>query len=536
MKKRVVAIICAAAFGMTLTACSGGASSNAPADTAAAGSQAAGSEAQASGGASEAAQTGGETKDTVIFAQGSDVTSLDPHIGKQLRAFAVTCNMFEQLVKLDENMEPQPSLAESWERVSDMEMRFKLRQDVKWHNGEPFTAEDVKYSYERMINTPVVANNIAFLDTVTVEDEYTVVLKTKYPYASLLAAISTPPCSIVPKSVVEKDAEAFALNPVGTGPYKFVEWKPDEYVKLEANPDYWGDKAKTQYLVMKVVPEATQRSIMLETGEIDIAYDISPNEVSRLDGTDGVSVIVGDSMKTLNLNFNASSDGPIGNKLVRQAICHAIDKEGLVEGVLSGIGTPGTLPVPLRAFGYDDTIQDLGYDVEKAKALMKEAGYENGFECSIWVDDDQVYTEVATVLQSMLQEIGIKVNVDVMKQATKQDKLVSHENFDINLSYFNNIVCDADYNLFSNFTKDSKSNFCYYLNQDVEDMIVDSRSEFDDAARKAVYHDIYMVLMDEMPTATLYNEQVCVGISDKVEGFTLNLIGANKYNNVVVYK
>ncbi len=517
MKKKGLALLCVFAMAVSsLAGCGGGS----------------GEEAPSAQGTEEAA--GGELKDTITFAKGSDVTSLDPHIGKQLAAFSVTCNMFEQLVALDDNMVPQPSLAESWEQINDLEWRFHLRDDVTWHNGEPFTADDVKFSYERMQAMASVANNIAFLDTVTVEDEHTVVLKTKYPYSSLLAGISTPPCSIVPKSVVEADEDGFALNPVGTGPYKFVEWKPDESVTMEAYEDYWGEPAKTKYLVMKVVPEATQRSIMLETGEIDVAYDIAPNDVARLEETDGISVLIGDSMKISNLHFNCSSDGPIGDKRVRQAIAYAIDRQGIVDGVLSGIGEPGILPVSKSAVGFDDTIEAIPYNPEKAKELLTDAGYPDGFECTVWVDDDQVYTEVATVIQSMLAEVGITMNIETMKQATKQDRLVNHQDFDLNMSFQNNIVGDADYSLYSNLTADSASNFSYYVNPEVEDLILQERSAFEEEERQQLFHQIYEIIMDELPILNLYDEQICVGVSDKVQGLTLNKIGAHKYQSVTV--
>jgi len=479
---------------------------------------------------------GPAVKDTVIFAQGSDLTSLDPHIGKQLRAFAVTCNMFEQIVKFDDKGSVVPSLAASWERLSPIQIKFKLRKDVKWHNGDAFTAADVKFSYDRMMNTPNVANNIAFLKSATVVDDYTVVLETKYPYAPVLAALTTPPCSIVPKKVVEADAKAFALNPVGTGPYKFVEWKPDEYCKLEAFPGYYGEKAKTKYLVMKVVPESTQRSIMLETGEIDVAYDIPPNDVSRIEKSKKLTLLRGESMKTTDLNINTRSKGPLGNKLVRQAIAHAIDKKGIVEGVLSNIGRPGVLPVPPAAFGYNDKIQGRGYDVAKAKALMKQAGYEKGFDCSVWVDDDQIYTEVCTVIQNQLLDIGINLKIEVMKQATKQNRLYEKQDFDMNVSYFNNLVGDADYNLYSNYHPDSASNHSYFNNPEVTSLIIKSREQFDNNARKAIYDKIYGIIIEETPSITLYYDQMCVGVSKKVQGFSLSKIGAHKYWNVVVNK
>lgn len=478
----------------------------------------------------------GPYKDTVIFAQGSDVTSLDPHIGKQLRAFTVSSNMFEQIVKFDDKMQVAPSLAKSWERLSPTEIRFKLRDDVKWHNGEPFTADDVKFSYDRMIATPNVANNISFLESSRVEDKYTIVLKTKYPYAPVLAALTTPPCSIVPKKVVEADPKGFALKPVGTGPYKFVEWKPDDYVKLEAWSGYYGEKAETKYVIMKVVPESTQRSIMLETGEIDVAYDIPPSDVARIQKSKSMTLLQGESMKVSDLNINVKSKGPLGNKLVRQAIAYAIDREGIVKHVLSGIGIPGTVSVPPAAFGYNPAIKGSAYDVAKAKALMKQAGFPNGFNCSIWVDDDQVYTEIATVIQNQLSEIGINLKIEVMKQATKQNRLYEKQDFDMNISFFNNLVGDADYNLYSNYHPKSASNNSYYENKEVTDLIIKSREQFKDAERKATFDKIYSILLDEVPSIALYYDKLSVGVTNKVEDFTLNRIGAHKYANVKVKK
>ena len=482
------------------------------------------------------AATGGATKDTITFAQGSDLTSLDPHIGKQLRAFAVTCNMFEQLLKFDKNMNLAPSLAESWTKISSTEIKFKLRKDVKWHNGDRFTAEDVKFSFERMQKTPIVANNISFLDSATVVDAYTVILKTKYPYAPVLAALTTPVCAIVPKKVVEADPSKFALNPIGTGPYKFVEWKPDNYCKLEAFSDYYGEKAKTKYLVMKVVPESTQRSIMLETGEIDVAYDISPNDVTRIEKGKSVALLKGESMKAISINLNTKSKGPTSNKLVRQAIAYAIDKEAIVAGVLNNLGQAGDLPVPPAAFGYNDKIHGPTYDVKKAKALLKEAGFEKGFDCSIWVEEDQTFIEICTVLQSQLLDIGINMKIEVMKQATMQSRIQGNQDFDMAISYYNNLVGDADYNLFSNFDPSSMSNYSRYNNPEVNELILKSREQMDDNARKAVLNKIYPILMADSPMITLYYETMRVGVSKKVEGLTLSNIGAHKYQNVVVYK
>jgi len=477
-----------------------------------------------------------EAKDTIIFTQGADITSLDPHIGKQLRAFTVTCNMFEQLVKFDDNMQVAPSLAESWERVSDTAVKFKLREDVKFHNGDPLTSADVKFSYDRMMASPVVANNISFLESVEIVDDYNVILNTKSPYAPLLAALTTPPCAIVPKKVVEADEKGFALNPIGTGPYKFVEWKQGEYCKLEAFDGYYGDKAKTKYVIMKVVPENTQRTIMLETGEADIAYEVLPNDVSKIESNDKLQLLKDVSLKSVDFGFNTKSKGPVSNKLVRQAIECAIDKKGIVESVLYNIGKPGSLSIAPAAFGYSDKFATDKYNVEKAKSLLEEAGYKDGFEIRIWTDADQAHQEVCQVVQSQLSEIGIKANIEVLEYGTLLKKLMDGEDYDMELTFFNNIVGDADYALYSLFHPASSSNHSRYDNQKVADLIVKSRSEVDDAKRKAAYEEIYKMLDDDTPEFSIYYEEACVALSKNVEGFKLSKIGANKYQNVVVYK
>ena len=484
---------------------------------------------------STVASAGQKYKDTIIFAQGADLTSLDPHIGKQLRAFDVTSNMFDTLVKYDENMEKIiPGLATSWERISDTEVRFFLRKDVKWHNGDPFTAADVKFSYERMLSMPIVVNNIAFLDSATVEDDYTVVLKTKYPYAPLLASLTNPPCAIVPKKVVEADSDGFALHPVGTGPYKFVEWKPDEYCKLEAFDGYYGEKAKTKNLIMKVVPESNQRSIMLETGEINVGYDIPPIDVKRIGENKNLKILQAVSNKTIFLNFNAQSKGPLGNKLVRQAIAHAIDRESIVIGVLNNFGAVANLPIPPGAWGYDPDYKGTTYDVEKAKELLKEAGYSKGFDCSLWVDDNQVSTEVATVIQNQLLDIGVNMQIEVMKQATKQSRLYKGQDFDMNMSFFNCNPGDGDYNLYSCFHPASKSNHCRFDNPACTELIEKSRAAYNGDGRKAIYRDIFDLLEEEMPALPLYYETISVGAGKNVQNLHLSKIGAHKYQGVCI--
>ena len=206
-------------------------------------------------------------KDTLTWAQGADVTSLDPHQGKETPAVDVTCQIFDTLVAVNpETNEIEPQIAESWEQVDELTYTFKIRQGIKFHDGSDLTAEDVKFSLDRAINSAAVSYIVDFIDTVTVDDEYTVTVKTKAPYAPALRNLAIPFAAIVPKAVVEADEDAFILNPVGSGPYQFVEWKQGDHVTLKAFDDYYAGKPATENLIMRVIPETSQRSIALETG------------------------------------------------------------------------------------------------------------------------------------------------------------------------------------------------------------------------------------------------------------------------------
>lgn len=214
----------------------------------------------------------GEAKDTIVWAQSSDINSLDFHVGKQYLSYGVTCNIFDTLVSWDADNNVIPMLATEWEFLDEDSIQFKLREGVTFHDGEPFTAEDVKYTYERARDHTIVKNNFSWLESVDVVDDYTVVINTIGAYSPVLNALCSPLCGIMPKHLMEANENAMAEFPIGTGPYKFVERAEGEYIKMEANEDYWGGAPKTKYLEMRVVPEASQRSVLLETGEIDFAY------------------------------------------------------------------------------------------------------------------------------------------------------------------------------------------------------------------------------------------------------------------------
>lgn len=487
---------------------------------------------QSAGAGDEGASEG---KDTLVWAQSGDINSFDFHVGKQPLTFDVTCNMFDTLVKWDENNEVAPMLATEWESSGDRSITFKLRDDVTFHDGEPMTAEDVKYTYDRAMNHPVVKNNFSWLESTEVVDDYTVTITTNTEYSPVMNALTSPLAGIMPKHLLEADDAAMENNPVGTGPYKLKERKEGEHVTLEAYDAYWGGPAKTRYLTMKVVPEASQRTIMLETGEVDVAYDLLPSDVARLEENAETQVMAETSFKIFFYQINANtSNTPLKDPKVRQAIELAIDKQAVCDAVLYGHATPiGSLAAP-GSFGYSDTITANPYNVEQAKSLLADAGYPDGFSMSLWCQPDQVRQEASVIVQDMLREVGIDMTIETVDGQALDDRIVKGEDYDMCSSMFYNLMGDADYVLYSNFSPDSASNFVHYDNPAVMEKLMAARSEQDNEKRLALYEEVYQMLAEDKPQVPMFAYENLVGMRSGVSGFTMSPITAYRYENVEV--
>ena len=224
----------------------------------------------------------GEAKDTIVWAQSGDINSLDFHVGKQYLSYGVTCNIFDTLVSWDADNNVIPMLATEWEFLDEDSIQFKLREGVTFHDGEPFTAEDVKYTYERARDHTIVKNNFSWLESVDVVDDYTVVINTIGAYSPVLNALCSPLCGIMPKHLMEANENAMAEFPIGTGPYKFVEWKRGDQLEFTAFEDYYLGAPKIKNVIWKIIPEGSSRTIALEAGEVDMLVEVENMDVERM--------------------------------------------------------------------------------------------------------------------------------------------------------------------------------------------------------------------------------------------------------------
>lgn len=493
-----------------------------------------------SGSGSGGQASGGDVtyKDTIVFSQPADAPSLDPQVGKQLRARTVLTNMFETLVTVDENYNFVPCLAESWDWVSDTRVEFTLRKNVKFHNGETMTAEDVAYSLQRAVDSSYVGYYFTFVDSIEIVSDDVVAVNLKNPYGAAMNTFTESTAAIVCKSVASADEEGSTNHPVGTGPYKFVEWKQSESIKMEAFEDYWGGKSPTQYIVMKVVPESTQSAIMLETGELDLAYEFAPSEIARVEANDDLTYYTCPSTKAVvfDVNMRKEAGEPLADQRVRQALVYAIDKQMIVDKLIYGYGGPAANLCTPMVFGYDDSVPANKYDPEKAKQLLAEAGYADGFEMCIWTYTDQIYQEVAQVVQSMFNEVNITAKIETMEYSTLAARMAGGEDYDICLDYFNSTNGDCGHTLYGQFSSTSgdSASWCRLNDPEVDQLIAVVRETNDNALRQEAASQIWVKLDEIVPQFGVYYENVLVGASKNVQNFRVTRDGFHVLRNVVV--
>lgn len=478
-----------------------------------------------------------EYKDTLIWGQGADVTSFDPHIGKETPAVEVTDQIFDTLTVLDENGEVHPQIAESWEAISETEYAFKIKKGIKFHDGSEITVEDVKFSLDRAINSDYVAYIVNFIESVEIEDEETVLVKTKAPYSPILRNLAVPFAAIVPKAYIEEVGDdQFALNPIGSGPYKFVSWSKGSNVKLTAFDDYFAGKAATQNLEMRVIPEAAQRTIALETGEIDVAYDIQANDINKVKDNSNLELMEDSGLTCWYMSFNQKK-APFDNKLVRQAIRHAIDMPTIIEALVYGAGQPAGDLIAPGVFGYSAS-EPYAFDVEKAKELLAEAGFADGFECTLWVNDNQSRIEICQAIADMLKKVNITCQVEIVEFGSFIQK-TSNAEHDMAFFGWTTSTADADYSYYSllhSTQQGPPGNRSFTDSKELDELIEKGRASMDNEERLAIYKQVEEYLHEESPNATLYYGNINVGMNAKVENFVLDPNGYHKLEKVKVAK
>ena len=364
---------------------------------------------------------GNKDQNSVVVAFSSALNTMDPMYNMGRPIFIVSWHIFDSLLMRNtKTLKPIPHLVTSWKLINDLTWELKLRKDVKFHNGEPFNAEAVKYTIDREqdpANKAPWRMQRNWIKEVEIVDDYTVRLHTKKPFPIPDQYLVTT-YALPPKYMKSHSKEHVARNPVGSGPFKFVSWRKGQSLKLAANENYWKKKVAVKNLEFRIVPEDATSIAGLLNGEIDIVRRIPPDQAEVVDNSNIARISNANTMSVAYVGMDQEGRCPQSPKAlqdirVRRAIIHAINMDEIIQNIYHGKVVPCPVGPSPYHFGFDPSIKRMPFDLEKAKRLMAEAGHAKGFPVTLhnWKGSFDAYDQVSQAIQGYLAKINIKVKI-----------------------------------------------------------------------------------------------------------------------------
>ena len=467
----------------------------------------------------------------VVIAQGVDPSTLDTMNQQETPASVVAAHIFDTLVERDAALKLQPALASELPKlVAPTVWEVKLRRGVKFHNGEDFNAESVKWSLERVKQAAMRASsNFRPIDHVEIVDPYTVRVHTSKPWPTFTSIMTFRQASMYPpKAYAGKDSAAISKAPIGTGPYKFVRWSKDEEIVLEANDQYWRGAPKIKTVVFRPIPDDAVRVAALQNGEVDVAVNIPPHLASIIANHPKVFLSTAPSIRTLQLMFVTHEfdaqhkligpyKGVTADRKVRQAITYAIDADAIIKEVLDGKAIrTATMLTPLH-FGYDPNLKPVKQDVARTKKLLAEAGFPNGMDLTLnspqgrYVRDK----EVAEAVTGQLNKAGIRATLKTFEFVSYLNTMVYvHKAGPVWLIGWGTPTVDAE-TIYGPLFR-TGSNLGNYHNPDLDGMVDQAQSMMDEKKRLEIYHRINKLWIDDAAAVPLYQQMDLYGASKRL--------------------
>ncbi len=455
----------------------------------------------------------------------SNPPTLDPQLTFNGFSFSVTNQIYETLVDMSADGEIVPRLATSWSYSEPTTLQIRLREGVTFHNGTPLDAEAVAASLARLLDPETGAPGrfvVSAISEVNVIDLLTLEITTEEPFAPLLAHLAHPVASIVPVA----QAETLGRNPVGTGPYQFVDWVDGSQVSLQANADYWGGELAIEDVVYRIIPEVSTQIVELRAGGLDIIYNIPPDNFVSLQEEDSLITESFLGWGSAHLGFN-TANSKLADVRVRQAIAHAIDKDLIVEAFLQGLAEPAVVPIPPTVRFAADLSEPYPYNPEGARALLAEAGATDlSLRLDIFQNPD--LEAVAQVLQAMLADVGISLDIRVQEYAAYVEAVQS-DDAELYGTTWGTVTLDADYTLYAFFhaSEIPQNNLSRYDNATVSNLLDEARSTPDAAVRQDAYRTVQAQVLEDMPMVTLYYPLSTYAKLPRLQGETLNFSWIN---------
>ena len=491
---------------------------------------------------------------TLIFGRGGDSVGLDPALEEDGESFKVCDNIYDTLVQYkDGSSEIEPGLATSWKSSEDgLVWTFHLRKGVTFHDGTPFNAEAVLFSLNRQHDKTHpfhdvggsyvywVATGLAdIVDKITAIDEFTVQIHLKTAYAPFIYTIAITSFSIVSPTAVKELGDEYSNNPVGTGPFKFVQWDRGDKIVLAANENYWGGRPKLDRVIFRSIPDNAVRLIELQRGGLHAMEFPNPDDLQQIQDDETLELLSQPGMNIGYLAMNMDKP-PLNNLKVRLAINHAINKSAIIKHLYQGLGIPAKNPIPPTLWSYDDTIENFAYNPKLAKQLLVEAGYPNGFETTLWalpvprpyIPDGRALAEV---LQSELRNVGIETKIVTYDWGTYLEKTKNGEH-DMAMLGWSADLGDPDNFFYFLLSKSSAEkpagNIAFYRSDAMQDVLEQARATSDKEKRISLYQEAQQIFHKDVPWVPLAHAKQILVVNKKVKNLKLHPLNWKYFRNV----
>jgi len=464
----------------------------------------------------------------ITISQPAEATTMDPGRSTQVLTVNYFYNLYDALTRWDNSLRLQPGLATSWKNLNETTWEFTLRQGVKFHDGAPLTAEDVKATLERNLQPgrTVVQPGFATIEAVQIVNPTTIRIVTKKPDPLLLVRVAQMGAQILPARLTTDDGmKELARRPVGTGAYKFVEWVKDERLVMEANRYWWGWEGRAPAIdrvIWKPIPEDFPRIVALEKGEADIITNVPPDRIKSIADGRATQILAAPSSRIVTLSIN-STQPPLADKRARQALHYALDIGSIIKNLYAGQGRPFSGGVADTDFGYNASLKPYSFDPAKAKQLLAEVGRPNGIDVSLHAGSGTMVNDkfLLEAIADMWAKSGIRAKIDIMEMGARQ-RMLNERAIPPNGLLLGNpqsTLLDADGSLWRLWHPNG-FNGKYWTGsqpgQRFHDLMEQARYSLDPAKRRALYMEATQIIHDEKPWVELFQETIVYGVSRRV--------------------
>ena len=471
---------------------------------------------------------------TITIAEKAEIKTLDPQKTVDSASLSVIQMINQKLFKIDNDGNIIPEIAEEVTKVDAKTTLIKIKKDLFFSNGEPVTVDDILFSLNRAKESPRMMQDFYMIESFEKVDDTTIKVKTFYEAGNLLHKLASMGASIMNKKALEENEN----NIIGSGMFKLKEWVAGDRIVLERNEYFKEANSNVKEIIIKFIPEANSRMIMLETGEVDIAEALLPLDFQKISKEDDkFTTVEMQSSSNMFIGFDLR-DKHLSDKRVRQAIAYAINNQDIVDSIYNGSATVATSPIPKITTGHNENSNPYEQNIEKAKELLAEAGYPNGFDIVLNVNEDNQRVDTAVVIQDNLKAIGVNVQIKTYQWASYVAFVENpSQEKGMFLMAWNIANDDPDellYPLYHSSQIDAHTNVIFYKNEDFDSLISKARETIDKEKRIDLYKKAQDIIQEDLPHYAILYPMQNFAYKNNIKGIEVNKRGYFNFQNTIV--